>query len=62
MSDSPWVHPRFDRPPVVETAFSIEFTPLERWLVPHFGLYWENDPDTLSQLNVHGAIPSQIEH
>lgn len=32
---------QFERPPVDEVVFSVQFNPLERFLVPHFGLLWE---------------------
>ncbi len=34
------VTPDYDVPPVIETALGIEFSPLEKWNLPHFGLYW----------------------
>ena len=32
--------PKFDRPPVVETAIGVEFTQIEQWSVPYYGLFW----------------------
>lgn len=61
MGDSKWPHPRFDSPPVIETAFSFQFSPLPDWKIPHFGLYWETIRDRYPKLDVHSAIPSQIE-
>jgi hypothetical protein len=61
MAVSNWVHPTFENPPVIETAFSFEFAPLERWKVPHFGLYWETIRDRYPKLDVRSALPSQIE-
>src|SRR5438270_926510 len=61
MADHAWVHPRFDRPPIIETAFSIEFTPLARWQIPFFGLYWATIRDRYPKLNVHSPLHSQIE-
>ena len=37
--------PRFDRPPVVETAIGVEFAQLDKWTVPHYGLYWSRIRD-----------------
>lgn len=34
--------PEFDNPPVVETAVGVEFLPLQKWDVPHFGLFWHS--------------------
>jgi uncharacterized protein (TIGR04255 family) len=61
MSKSTWVHPEFENAPVVETVFSIEFVPLSRWQIPHFGLYWQTIRDNYPKLNVQGALVSQIE-
>jgi len=30
----------FDDPPVVETVLGVEFASLDRWSIPHFGLFW----------------------
>jgi uncharacterized protein (TIGR04255 family) len=32
--------PKFKRPPVVETALSVQFAPLTSFSIPHFGLFW----------------------
>ena len=61
MPQSSWVHPKFDEPPVVETAFSVEFATLAKWQVPHFGLYWTRIRDRYPKLNVQAALPSIIE-
>jgi len=61
MAGSTWVHPRFERPPVIETAFSFEFSPLPGWKIPFFGLYWNEIQGRYPKLDVHSAIPSQIE-
>ena len=61
MSNLSWDHPRFDRPPVIETSFSIDFAKIERWQIPYFGLYWSTIRDRYPKLNVQSAIPSQIE-
>jgi len=33
---------KFDRPPIDEVAFSIQFKPLEGLLVPYYGLLWDH--------------------
>ena len=33
--------PVYKNPPVVETAFAIEFAPLAGWNLLHFGALWE---------------------
>jgi len=54
-------HPDFENPPVVETVLGIEYSPLEKWRVTHFGLFWEtirtDFPDCEDQL----PLLSQIE-
>lgn len=34
------VTPSFKSPPVIETVLGVQFKPLEKWSIPHFGLYW----------------------
>jgi uncharacterized protein (TIGR04255 family) len=34
-------HPDFADPPVIETVLGVEFAALDRWSIPHFGLYWQ---------------------
>ena len=53
--------PEFDSPPVIETVLGVEFKPLERWGIPHFGLFWERVRKDFPQYAVHAALPSQIE-
>lgn len=53
--------PEFDDPPVVETALSVEFAPLEKWSVPHFGLYWQRIQDRFPTFEVQPPIASQVE-
>lgn len=40
MPNSGQSFPVFDSPPVVETAVGVEFSPLAKWDIPAFGLYW----------------------
>ena len=37
--------PSFDAPPVNETVLGVEFTPLAKWSIPHFGLFWSRIRD-----------------
>jgi uncharacterized protein (TIGR04255 family) len=53
--------PKFDSPPVIETALGVEFAPLEKWAVPHFGLYWELIRDRFPKFEVQPPAPSRIE-
>jgi len=61
MAESGWVHPAFEKPPVIESAFAVEFAPLHGWKIPYYGLYWESIRSRYPKLDVHSAIPSQIE-
>lgn len=61
MAKSDWVHPEFERPPIVESAFAIDFAPLPGWQIPFFGLYWQTIRDRYPKLDAHPAIPPQIE-
>ena len=54
--------PDFEEPPVVETVLGIEFTPLEEWSLPHFGLYWTEIRDKYKQVDVQPPLASTIEH
>jgi uncharacterized protein (TIGR04255 family) len=62
MDHSPHPHPRFDKPPVIETVFSIEFAPLSEWTIPYFGLYWSTIRDRYPKHNVQPLVISQIEN
>lgn len=53
--------PAFDRPPVVETALGVEFSPLAQWGVPHFGLFWEKIRNEYPRFQVQPPLGSQIE-
>lgn len=55
-------HPRFERPPVVETVFSIEFAPLPRWEVPFFGLYWSTIRERFPRCSTQPPLLSQVEN
>lgn len=41
MTDDDKPIPRFESPPIVEKLMGIQFVPLQKWSVPHFGLFWE---------------------
>jgi uncharacterized protein (TIGR04255 family) len=47
------ITPGYKQPPVIETVMGVEFVPLEKWSIPHFGLYWTTVrkafPDTESK-------------
>lgn len=53
--------PSFERPPVNETVIGVEFAPIDRWGVPHFGLFWGHIQDQFPQFSVQPPLVSQIE-
>ena len=53
--------PRFGDPPVVETVIGVEFAPLAKWDVPHFGLFWQVVKKDFPDFKVLPALDSQIE-
>ncbi len=48
--------PDFEDPPVVETAVGVEFAPLEKWSIPHFGLFLHEIESDYSNFEVQGSI------
>jgi uncharacterized protein (TIGR04255 family) len=62
MESSLHTHPRFDKPPVIETVLSVEFSPLPGWQIPFFGLYWATIRDRYPKQSTQPALPSQIEN
>lgn len=61
MIDKNSVLPSFDNPPVEETAFSIQFSPIPKFGVPHFGLYWEQIRNEFGRFEVQPPVNSEIE-
>lgn len=53
--------PKFDRPPVVETVIGVEFDPLTRWQITHFGLFWNKVRSRYDHSTVQPPLPQQIE-
>jgi uncharacterized protein (TIGR04255 family) len=53
--------PDFDNPPVIETVLGVQFTPLPKFNVPHYGLYWEKIKKAYNRFEVHPPIVSAIE-
>ncbi len=56
MTSSRQTLPDFEDPPVVETAIGIEFAPLKKWSVPHFGLFWREVESDYPDFEVQGPI------
>lgn len=53
--------PDYERPPVIEVVCSITFQPLDRFLAPHFGLYWEKVKQRYSECAERGPLAPVIE-
>jgi uncharacterized protein (TIGR04255 family) len=53
--------PDYDNPPVVETAIGVEFAPLEKWQIPHFGLFWQQIQGHYPHFEVNPAIVTEVE-
>jgi uncharacterized protein (TIGR04255 family) len=53
--------PHFDDPPVVETVLGVEFVPLEKWHIPHFGLFWHDIRGEYPRFEVQPPLASPIE-
>jgi hypothetical protein len=51
--------PDFGAPPVVETALGVEFAPLRKWSVPHFGVFWNEIKSDYPRFEVQPALASQ---
>src|SRR2546422_1208062 len=66
--DMPKGRPKFDRPPVVETALSVQFAPLAQYTGAHAGWFWKEYLDKLgepskewSQVVEAPKLPDQFE-
>lgn len=53
--------PKFDSPPVIETALSVEFKPLDRFGIPHFGLFWQRIRSDFPEFSVQAPLGSGVE-
>lgn len=53
--------PSFRKPPVVETALSVQFLPLKRMSNAHLGLFWNRVRETYPKLQDADPIEPQIE-
>ena len=53
--------PDFEAPPVVETALGVEFVPLARWSIPHYGLLWEKIRGDYPNFAIQPPLGSQVE-
>ncbi|HWQ36012.1 MAG TPA: TIGR04255 family protein [Blastocatellia bacterium] len=53
--------PKFDNPPLIEAALGIEFEPLQRWDILHFGLFWGQIRNKYPQYIIQPPLDSQLE-
>jgi len=53
--------PSYRKPPVIETVLAIEFTPLDDWLISHFGLFLADNQETFSRFEAKTELPPSIE-
>jgi uncharacterized protein (TIGR04255 family) len=53
--------PDYDNPPVAETFFSVAFSDLEKWSIPHFGLYWSFIRAEYPRFEVRPPLANQME-
>ena len=53
--------PKFAAPPVIETVLGVEFARLEKWGVPHFGIFWNQIKEQFPNYSVKPPLDSQIE-
>lgn len=48
--------PQYDHPPVVETAFAVEFAHLQGWNAVHYGILWERFKERYPKFEVHPLL------
>lgn len=53
--------PDFNEPPVVETVLGVQFLPLKKFSILHFGLYWETIKNEFPQSEVRNPLGQVIE-
>lgn len=53
--------PKYRAPPVIETVLGVEFTRLEKWGIPYFGLLWSQIRDEFPNYEVKPPLGSDIE-
>ena len=50
--------PSFKHPPVIERVLGVHFAPIEKWGVPHLGLFWRGLRDEYPTFSVQPPIAS----
>lgn len=53
--------PKFDNPPITEAVLGVEFEPLGKWQVPHYGLYWDRIKHKYPACSVQPPLSDKIE-
>ena len=53
--------PDFARPPIVETALSVQFQRLEQLAIPHFGVFWQSIRRVYPRFQVHPPLNQVFE-
>jgi uncharacterized protein (TIGR04255 family) len=53
--------PRFENAPVIETVLGLEFAPLDKWTLVHFGIFWQQVCDQFPEFKVQPPLGSEIE-
>ncbi len=53
--------PDYDNPPMVETAIGVEFASLEKWQIPHFGLFWQRIQAAYPHFEVNPPVATEVE-
>ncbi len=61
MSNNVNTSPKFDSPPVIETVLGVEFRPLNKWSIQHFGLFWNRIREEFPKCEIQPPLMSQIE-
>jgi uncharacterized protein (TIGR04255 family) len=56
MADVEKVIPKFQNPPIVEKLMGIQFSPLEQWSIPHFGLFWQEIRDEFPRFEIQPPL------
>lgn len=52
---------KFHRPPVIETLLAVQFAELEKFAVPHFGLFWSEIRDEYPRQEVKPPLAQEFE-
>ena len=53
--------PKFAQPPVVETVLGVQFAPLDRFGVPHLGLFWASIRGEYPRQEVQPALDQEMD-